>query len=320
MTRILPLYFPYLALLFGVCVAAQAEQKQIALTFDDAPRGDGALLSGVERTERLISGLSEAGVTGAMFFVTTRNLERHDPDQGRLTAYENAGHLLANHSHSHLWLHKTELEAYLEDLDRAQNELSRIGRPAPFYRFPFLDEGRSEAKRDALVEALAQRDLCNGYVTVDNYDWYMAALVTRAVNEGRRVDMDALRDAYVSVLIEAVEFYDAIAQEALGRSPRHVLLLHENDLAALFVSDLVAALEARGWRIIPAVEAYQDPIAVEEPDTLFLGQGRVAALAHARGLRSPRDLIHKAEDEAWLEAYFDREGVFLPTLVLPRTD
>ena len=44
-----------------------------------------------------------------------------------------------------------------------------------------------------------------------------------------------------------------------------MLLLHETDLNALFIVDLVAGLRAAGWTIITMDEAYRDPIAQMEP-------------------------------------------------------
>jgi hypothetical protein len=108
---------------------------------------------------------------------------------------------------------------------------------------------------------------------------------------------------YVDVLIEAITFSDGIAVQYLGRSPKHVLLLHDNDLAAMFIGDLVSALQQRDWEIISPLEAYQDPIANQEPKTLFKGQGRVAALARDAGA-IPRDLVHIAEDEDILYEMF----------------
>ena len=49
------------------------------------------------------------------------------------------------------------------------------------------------------------------------------------------------------------------------------------------LAPLVSALRADGWHIVPTVEAYEDPIAARDPDTLWLGQGRVAALAAGDG-------------------------------------
>ena len=292
----------------SLAVTAEPDTKRIALTFDDAPRGDGPFFTGIERTQELINALAAVDVTGAMFFVATGQIEARDQGANRLRAYVQAGHHLANHSHSHDWLWQTDATAYLADIDQASQALLQYEGYRPFYRFPYLDEGRTESKRDAMRTGLAERGLAHGYVTVDNYDWYMQTLVKEAVVAGHPLDRDLLGQVYVELLIQSIDFYDEMAQKHLGRSVDHVLLLHENDLAALFIDDLVSALREQGWQIIPAVEAYQDEIAGTLPDTLFNGQGRVAALAHVQG-SAPRELIHISEDEAWLRAEFQRRGL-----------
>ena len=120
-----------------------------------------------------------------------------------------------------------------------------------------------------------------------------------------------LKDLDVDDIGRSTEFYDAMAQKPLGRSRHHVLLLHENDVAALYIGDLVTALRERGFRIISPSEAFTDPIAEAEPDTLFLGQGRIAALAHEEGW-AVRDLVSPTEDEDYLRRRFQEEVVALP--------
>ena len=295
-------------LCFATSVNA-GERRQIALSFDDAPRDDGPVFTGDERTRELVAALERAGVEGAMFFVTTQNLAKQgDPGYERLRQYAAAGHRIANHSHSHESANRTRAADFLADLDRADRVLRELPGFTRYFRFPYLHEGRPESRRDAIREGLARRGLRNGYVTVDNYDWYMQALANEVAAAGGRIDTRAWRDAYVDTLLHAVEFYDALAVRTLGRFPRHVLLLHENDLAALFVDDLVAALRNAGWEIVPAEAAYADPLAEREPDTLFLNQGRVAAVAHAEGA-SARRLISAFEDEAALRSEFVRRGL-----------
>ena len=131
-------------------------------------------------------------------------------------------------------------------------------------------------------------------------------LAKEARDAGAAFEIERLRDLYVDVIAKSTEFYDALAQETLGRSPHHVLLLHENDLAALFVGDLVAELRHRGFRIVSATHAFTDPIAKREPDTLFLGQGRIAALARVAGWK-PSDLVSPTEDEDYLRRRFEDE-------------
>lgn len=317
MIRRLGILFCTATLFLAACAdqsnhVAHPGARTIALSFDDATLPDGPFLSGAERTKQLVAALEDAGVAEAMFFVTTGNMAREgDGGAARVRAYANAGHVLGNHSHSHSHLSQVTASDYIDDVDRAFEILDGFDNVLPYYRFPYLDEGRDPGKRDSLRVALAERGLHNGYVTVDTWDWALVGLAAEAKNAGKDIDLDELRDLYVDVIVRSTEFYDAMAQRTLGRSPHHVLLLHENDLAALFVGDLVEELERHGFSIIPASEAFRDPIADIEPDTLYLGQGRIAALAHVAGeegttLRSP------TENEDYLRSRFNAEVVELP--------
>ena len=279
-----------------------AETRRIAITFDDAPLGDGPFLTGEKRGAQLLSGLKNASVEQAAFFVTTKNI-RGKEDKARLNAYAAEGHVIANHSHSHSWLRKTKPSKYLRDIDRAEKHLEGYEYRRPWFRFPYLDEGPDEERRDAVRAGLAKRGLKNGYVTVDNYDWYMNRLAKDAVAAGHCIAMDGLRELYVETILDAASFYDGVAVNYLGRQPAHVLLLHENDLAGMFIEDLIAALRRDNWEIITADDAYQDAIADVNPETLFNGQGRVAAIADASGAPR-RALVSEREDETILARLF----------------
>lgn len=290
------LLFLLLVPVLGACstmpgAAALQPGKRIALTFDDVPRGSGPFFTPEERTERLIAALDQADVRQAVFFVTVGNLDRPSGAGGeeRIARYVAAGHVIANHSFAHPNLSKLPAEQYLADMDRAEAWLEgRPGRRA-WFRFPFLDEGRDDkAKRDAVREGLQARGLRNGYATVDGYDWHIEALTAEAARAGKNIDMGALRDLYVETHVEAAEFYDGLARRTIGRSPAHVLLLHETDLAALFIYDLVEALRSNGWQIISADEAFSDPIATAEPDVSSAQGTLTEALAWEKGLPAPR--------------------------------
>lgn len=291
-------------LIFAVVLAlavAPATAREIAITFDDAPTNDTAIFTGEERTKRLIAALKAAGIEQAAFFCVPRG--RPAAELTRLNAYAAAGHIIANHSDTHRNLRSLPADEYLADIVAADAALKGFATFRPWFRFPFLAEGDTREKREAVRAGLRAMNYKQGYVTVDNYDWYLNTLANNARTAGQVVDEAALRDLYVETLIKAVEFYDAIAVKTLGRSPRHVLLLHENDLAALYIADLVAELRKRGWKIIAADLAYADPIADIMPDTQFLNQGRVAAIAHTKGMK-PIELVHEEEDEAVLDGLF----------------
>lgn len=297
--------FKALVCLLALVPLAQAGGK-IALTFDDAPRLSAAYQSAEQRTERLLKALKDAEVAQVTFFCTTRNLDR-DKGRERLAAYANAGHLLANHTESHRHFRDMGTKGYIDDIAVAHHKLKEMKGFYPSFRYPFLNGGRNLEEQTQIREALVELGYEHGYVTVDNYDWYMEALFNRAVKDGVALDMAALKRAYIDILWQAIVFYDDLAKKTLGGSPRHVLLLHENDLASLFIGDLVAHIRAQGWEIITPIEAYQEPLFKNQPKKLCR-QGRLACLARESGYRGMTG--HVSEDEAWLEDYFKKHGVY----------
>ena len=281
--------------------------RSIALTFDAAPREDTARFTGAQRASELIARLREAGVPRVAVFANT--VRADEKGRRRLEAYAAAGYTIANHSHSHPDLNTTDAAAYVADIVRADEALATLPTFVRWFRFPYLREGDEAGKRDFVRRELARLGYRNGYVTVNTFDWHMDTLLQQALRAGRRVDYDRLREVYVEALVGAVEFTDALAVDVLGRSPRHVLLLHENDLNALFIADLVGALRANGWTIVAPETAFEDEIARVETPTIFPGNpGRIGEMAFDRGRRER--LSHESCDQAYLEALFERRQVF----------
>lgn len=285
----------------------QAQTRQIAITIDDAPMGQGAYFTGERRGQMMIQRLKQAGVEQAIFFVITDNID--EEGSTRLTNYVNAGHRLANHSHTHGSANRVPWKQYVADIQTADSVMKTLSGVVPFYRYPYLHEGKDTTSRDSIRQAILDLRMANGYVTVDTYDWYIHALVRDAKRADKKINTSALKAFWVDHMYQCIEFYDSVAVANLGRSPKHVLLLHENDLTGLFIYDLVQKLNMEGWEIIPATSAYSDAIAQVVPKTLFLGQGRVAAIAADKG-SEPKDLVPYWEDEEYLKAEAERRKIF----------
>jgi peptidoglycan/xylan/chitin deacetylase (PgdA/CDA1 family) len=277
-----------LSLLAGLLTfaAPAAAQRRIALSFDDVPRVPGAFMTPQERTDRLIAALRRAQVRQVAFFVNPGNLQQPwgAGREGQIAAYVRAGHVIGNHSFSHPHLSEIGAAAFIANIDQAAQWLN--GRPGyrPWFRFPFLDEAsRDIPTRDAVRAALHERHLQNGYVTLDSMDWLLDQLINQAHASGQTIDMNALRDLYIRIIVESADFADQLARDSLRRQPIQVILMHETDIEALFVADAVAALRAHGWRIVRIDEAYRDPIATAEPDSPYLSS-RIGALASLPGM------------------------------------
>lgn len=280
--------------------------REIALTFDDAPTPDSALMTGSERTARLIAALKKANIPDALFFIKADYITPQTSE--RLTQYTDAGFHLASHSFTHQSANQIGVNAYAQDAYKAHLALKPFANVLSYHRFPFLHYGKDLPEINQLQHLLAELGYNDGYVTIDNFDWYISALITRAAEEKKTINYEKARDFYINSLYESIEFYDAIAKRSLKRSPRHVLLLHENDAAALFVGDLIQHLRNKGWKIISPQNAYKDPIAKTFPQVAFHKQGRVAAIANSKGIPES-ELRHASENEEFLNKAFAAAGI-----------
>ena len=293
--------------LLGVALLTQPVSllaREIALTFDDAPRAARGYLDGPTRARMLTTNLAAHDSGPVVFFAVSQRLD--EEGRRRLATYAEAGHVIASHTHTHPDFNKSSFEQYAADFKLAHEDLSGFNRFVRWFRFPYLREGDTEQKRDGMRAVLAEYGYRNAYVTVNNYDWYMESLFQQAIANGTELDLDRVSRFYVSVLMEAVEYYDRMAIAHLGRSPSHVLLLHEMDITALFVGDLINELRAQGWRIITLEEAYEDPIAGRITSRVFpYNPGRVGEIARDSGQTD--GLWHESCDEAYLDARFESE-------------
>lgn len=263
--------------------------KTIALSFDDAPRAAGAFLDPQDRAGRLLTALRAARVEQVAFYVNPSRINDGDGHAPMIDAYVAAGHVIADHTYSHPHLSAVTADAYLADIDRAEAWLKGRRGYRPWFRFPFLDEGGNDKpKRDAVRAGLAERGLRDAYATVDGSDWKIEALTVAARRAGKPIDMAALRDLYVETMVQSADFSDDLMRRTLGRSPPHVLLLHETDLAALYIGDLVRALRADGWQIVTADRAMRDPIYRSLPDVPYANGTLAEMLAWEKGLPAPR--------------------------------
>ena len=284
--------------------SSSVASKELAITFDDSPRSASGYFDGPSRAETLLKALKESGVSQTVFFSVSSRLDSEGKQ--RIQMYNDAGHIIANHTDTHPDFNKTSLSAFENDFLTAHTAFAPFSNFQKLFRFPYLREGDTLEKRDGLRKLLKTQGYQNAYVTLNNYDWYIESLFQRAIKSGVEVDLNKLGQFYVNVLMESIEYYDQMAIKYLKRSPKHILLLHENDIAALYIDDLVLALKRNGWKIITPTEAYQDPLAHFKVERTFkFNPGRVGEQARINGQK--KGLWHHTLDEKYLENRFNAE-------------
>ncbi|WP_413664148.1 polysaccharide deacetylase family protein [Microbulbifer sp. CNSA002] len=224
--------------------------------------------------------------------------------------YDKAAHIIGNHTHSHPNFLETGLSTYQADFLQAHQLLQQFDNFKPYFRFPYLREGETVEKRDGIRGLLQENNYQNAYITLNNYDWYIEELFQTAVRDGKPVDMERLSNFYVDVLIASIKYYDDLAIKYLGRSPKHVILLHEMDITALFIGDLAQRLRQEDWEIISLEEAYKDPIAKYQlTQPIKYNPGRIGEIALAKGQK--KNLWHYTLDESYLEKRINQEVLLM---------
>lgn len=260
------------------------QAKEISLTFDDCPRKISKLMNGMDRAKKLTDELKKANVQQVAFFCNSPS--RSEDGNERIHWFANAGHLIANHTAEHTDLDKIPVNEFIKGIDQADKELSSFANFRKWFRFPFLHEGKNPADVEAVRAHLNKIGYINGYVTADTEDWYMNEVLVKGIDAGKQFHLKRLCRTYRKMIVEDAEFFDNMSVKALGRSVSHVMLLHETDLNALCIGEVVKGLRKNGWKIVSPDVSYSDPIAKQEPlSSTKLNQGRVFALAQEAGYK-----------------------------------
>lgn len=284
------------------------KRPQVAVTIDDFRLFDAPRLAPAPRNRAMLDALRAHKVRAAVF-VSGKNVEAPEA-RALLRAWDADGHTLANHSYSHLYYHSPEVtfERFAADLVRGEEVLKEFPRFRKLFRFPYLKEGDTRAKRDSMRAFLRARGYRNGHVTIDASDWYVDQRLRARLARDPRADASAYRDFYLAHIRDRARFYDDLARRVTGRAVKHTLLLHHNLLNGLFLGDLLHMFEREGWKLIEADEAFRDPVFASEPDTLPAGESLVWALAKQSG-RFEHLLRYPGEDGDYEKARMDALGL-----------
>jgi uncharacterized protein (TIGR02246 family) len=253
----------------GVAAAAPTG-RPLLVTVDDLPMGAGRLHTDAaerrEITEKLLAALAKHRVK-AVGFVVWGNV-RTGADRELLERWLAAGHELGNHSASHPDLTRTDAAAYIADVEAGraglQGLLDRHGRTVRYFRFPYLREGDTEAKLDAVRAYLDRSGQANVPVTLDNQDWSFEERWVKASRAGGTEGRRRIADEYQLALRSEILTQTQLGDELFERATPQVLLLHANAVGAAQWDALFAWAAGMGYRFASADEVLADPaIAVQ---------------------------------------------------------
>ena len=234
------------------------EVKKIAITIDDVPMPSTKLFNGIDRTKRIITTLKNANVNRVGLFVLGENIFK-DEGEKRLRMYDEAGHMIGNHTYSHPACRKLSSEDFIDDIYKCHKVIKKYNNFKYFFRYPYLDECKSDEQKLNVTNALNAMGYKNAYVTIITLDYYVNLLLQKALRNNQKINYERLKDLYIRTTFEYIELYSQSIKNILGYSPVHNLLLHENDINALYLEDIIRLLKKKRWEIVSPEEAFLDP-------------------------------------------------------------
>lgn len=172
------------------------DKKKVALTFDDGPSPIW--------TEPLLDGLKERGIK-ASFFVTGENVEAYP---GIVKRMKEEGHLIGNHTFSHIQLSSVNRTAALEEIKKTNEAIYNCTGAYPeFIRPPFgaMEKGMEK-----------QLDMMMVLWDVDPLDWCQssAVCITKSVIKNvKDHSIILLHDQYESSVKAALQIVDTLQKE-----------------------------------------------------------------------------------------------------------
>ncbi len=296
-------YLTILALLIASWVYGQ---PTISLTFDDGITYNRAGYKFEDWNQMILNALAKHDIKAA-FFVTGFN-KVDKKGQYLLKSWDDAGHLIGNHTYSHPNYNNVNIgiKEFREEFIGTDTLISQLTNYTKLFRFPYLKEGETPEEVQAIRSFLKDQGYKNGYVTVDASDWYIDSRLRKRLKENPDTSTAPFRDFYLEHLLERANYYEKLSYEMTGRHINHTLLLHHNLTSALFLDDLIKMFKSNGWKVISAEEAYQDPIFDQTPQ--YAGESLIWALAKASG-RYKEHLRYPAEDSRYEEKRMNDLGL-----------
>ena len=179
-----------------VQAGSMADTKKIAITFDDGPHP--------YYTEQLLDRLKERGVK-ATFFVMGKNVEESPELIQRM---HEEGHLIGNHTYSHIQLNKKNGDVFKEELIKTNELIEELtGQEVQYVRPPYGSWDRKFEKELNMFPVMW---------TIDPLDWCsdnVACIVQKVTSKAKENSIILMHDEYKSTVTAALQIVDALQEE-----------------------------------------------------------------------------------------------------------
>jgi peptidoglycan-N-acetylglucosamine deacetylase len=300
--------------LFLLLLHASAQSHTVAITVDDLPfvsadpshRSPDDLSAAAAKANRKL--LAEfrrqhVPVTG---FVNQKGVDEMKSGPGILDAWIAAGLDLGNHTYSHPDFNDLTVDEFEQEILRGEAGfvplMRTAGRTGMFFRFPFNHTGDTQPKHDALAKFLADHGYTQAPCTIETSDWMFNQAYGSMLARHDRASAARLRADYLSFTAAQVDYFGKLNRQVWGYEPPQIMLIHDNQLNADVLADLLKIFAEKQYRFVPLAEAEADP-AYRGPDTFVTKSGPMWGYRWSRERGVKVDGRLEPEPPQWISEY-----------------
>jgi lysophospholipase L1-like esterase len=235
---------------------------KIAFTFDDLP-AHGPLPEGETRMDvisKIIAEVRDANVPPVYGFMNGLRLEEQPADASVLQAWHSAGNPLGNHTWSHMNLSQHSIGEFEQDVVRNESLLASIMKDEDWhwFRYPFLAEGETPAKKAAVRDFLRERGYKIAAVTMSFADYFWNPPYARCRDKHDQSAITTLESTYLAAADDAIKYYRSMSYALNHRDIPYVLLMHVGAFDAEMLPKLLQLLREKDFRFVTLPEAEND--------------------------------------------------------------
>jgi peptidoglycan/xylan/chitin deacetylase (PgdA/CDA1 family) len=312
-----PIPFFAVALLAMPLVARLGAQTlNVALTVDDLPfvksDANSGPLYAVDKqaaaaNRKLLDAFARhhVPVTG---FVIQKSVEELGVGSGTgiLRQWTQRGFDLGNHTYAHPNFDDVTAEEFEDQIARGEATfvplMKAAGRKPEFFRFPFNHTGNTKGKHDAVAAFLAQHGYRLAPCTIETSDWMFAAAYGRMLTRHDDASAARLRADYLAFSAEQIDYFVGLGRQVWGHDAPQIMLIHDNQLNADAIDDLLAIFERKQFHFISLSEAEADP-AYREPETFITSFGPMWGYRWAKERNVKVDGSLEPDPPKWVTDY-----------------
>lgn len=235
--------------------------KSIAITFNELPAAETFGEVHPEAINFLILQSLKKHEVKATGFVVGVNLENQYDLIGQ---WLNDGHAIGSMTYNYEDLNDLGYQKFIEEVSMGEAELEpmleNFGQKKRYFRFPFLHYGADKESKRQVKGYLQSQNTVIAHASVVPDDQMYNYTLNKMGKVLDSLQYVVLRDEYFNSVFDELERAEVMAQDVAGHQVKQILMLQANRLNAIYLDELLTALEEAGYKFVTLDAALRDDV------------------------------------------------------------